>query len=70
MFSSSSGIDRNERLHNTLDCDLLIKTGDCCPSGTFLSNTQSNLGVSTTYAGIKGMPGITRKLKGAIIDKV
>jgi len=33
----------------------------------FLSNAQSNLGVFTTYAGIKGMPEITRNLKGTFI---
>jgi len=36
---------------------------------TPLSNAQSDLGVSTTYAGIKGTPGITRKLKEAVIYK-
>jgi len=56
-------------LHKTLDCDFMIKTSSCCLSGTFLSNAQSNLGVFTTYASIKGMPGITRKLKGNVIDK-
>jgi hypothetical protein len=57
------------KLHKTLDCDFLIKTSNCCLSGTFLSDAQSNLGVFTIYAGIKGMPGITRKLKEAVIDK-
>jgi hypothetical protein len=69
LFSSSSGIDRDKRLHNPLDCDFLVKTSNCCLSGTFLSNAQSDLGVFTTYAGIKDMPRITRKLKGAVIDK-
>jgi hypothetical protein len=59
-----------QRLYNvSLDCDFLIKTSNYCLSGTFLSNAQSDLGVFTTYAGIKGMPGMTRKLKGAVIDK-
>ncbi len=57
------------KLHKTLDCDFLIKTSNCYLSGTFLSDAQSDLAVFTTYAGIEGRPGITGKLKGAVIDR-
>jgi len=55
--------------NNSLDCDLLVKTSNCCPGEKIFPNAQSDLGVFATYADIKGMPGITRKLKGAVIDK-
>lgn len=58
-----------EGLNKPLDCDFLIKTSNYCPSGTFLSDAQSDLAVFTTYTGIKGMPGITKKLKGAVVDR-
>jgi hypothetical protein len=60
---------KTTRLNISLDYDFPIKTSNCRLSGTLLSNAQSDPGVFTTYADIKGMPGITRKLKGAVIDK-
>ena len=69
FFVRCPGHTMELRSNRTPDCDFLIKTSNCCPSGTFLSDAQSDLGVFTTYAGIKGMPGITRKLKEAVIYK-